>query len=121
MMGCKLGAGHDVGFRHSGSPNSDWSTKLAFVTDGTLITWIAKGELDKINTIMIDEAHERSLNIDIIIGMLTQLLPRYPRLRLIIASATIAADKFINHFNKYLPQRKYSAELSVHGIRGQKL
>ena len=106
MMGCKLGAGHDVGFRHSGSPNSDWSTKLAFVTDGTLITWIAKGELDKINTIMIDEAHERSLNIDIIIGMLTQLLPRYPRLRLIIASATIAADKFINHFNKYLPQRK---------------
>lgn len=106
MMGCNLGAGHDVGFRHSGSPNSDWSTKLAFVTDGTLITWIAKGELDKINTIMIDEAHERSLNIDIIIGMLTQLLPRYPRLRLIIASATIAADKFINHFNKYLPQRK---------------
>lgn len=106
MMGCKLGAGHDVGFRHSGSPNSDWSTKLAFVTDGTLITWIAKGELDKINTIMIDEAHERTLNIDIIIGMLTQLLPRYPRLRLIIASATIAADKFINHFNKYLPQRR---------------
>lgn len=106
MMGCNLGAGHDVGFRHSGSPNSDWSTKLAFVTDGTLITWIAKGELDKINTIMIDEAHERSLNIDIIIGMLTQLLPRYPRLRLIIASATIAADKFINHFNKYLPQRR---------------
>lgn len=105
MMGCQLGAGHDVGFRHSGSPNSDWSTKLAFVTDGTLITWISKGELDKINTIMIDEAHERSLNIDIIIGMLTRLLPRYPRLRLIIASATIAADKFINHFNKYLPQR----------------
>ncbi len=109
MMGCRLGAGHDVGFRHSGSPNSDWSTKLAFVTDGTLITWLAKGELDKINTVMIDEAHERSLNIDIIIGMLTQLLPRHPRLRLIIASATIAADKFIDHFNKHLPQRRDAA------------
>ncbi|MDR1383185.1 MAG: hypothetical protein LBJ67_04965 [Planctomycetaceae bacterium] len=105
MMGCSLGAGHDIGFRHSGSPNSDWSSKLAFVTDGTLINWLSKGELDKINTVMIDEAHERSLNIDIIIGLLTQLLPRYPRLKLIIASATISADKFINHFNKYLPQR----------------
>jgi HrpA-like RNA helicase len=105
MMGCELGAGHDVGFRHSESPNSDWSTKLAFVTDGTLITWIAKGELDKINTIMIDEAHERSLNIDIIIGLLTQLLPRYPRLRLLIASATISSDLFINHFNQHLPKR----------------
>jgi HrpA-like RNA helicase len=109
MMGCQLGAGFDVGFRHSGSPNSDWNTKLAFVTDGTLITWIAKGELDKINTVMIDEAHERSLNIDIIIGMLTQLLPRYPRLKLIIASATISADKFINHFNKHLPTRRDAA------------
>ena len=109
MMGCKLGAGHDVGFRHSGAPNSDWSSKLAFVTDGTLINWIAKGELDKINTLMIDEAHERSLNIDIIIGMLTQLLPRHPRLRLIIASATIAADKFIDHFNRHLPRRTDAA------------
>jgi len=109
MIGCRLGAGFDVGFRHSGSPNSDWNTKLAFVTDGTLITWIAKGELDKINTVMIDEAHERSLNIDIIIGMLTQLLPRYPRLKLIIASATISADKFINHFNQHLPTRRNAA------------
>ncbi|MEI6916299.1 MAG: DEAD/DEAH box helicase, partial [Armatimonadota bacterium] len=109
MIGCRLGAGFDVGFRHSGSPNSDWSTKLAFVTDGTLITWIAKGELDKINTVMIDEAHERSLNIDIIIGLLTQLLPRYPRLKLIIASATISADKFINHFNTHLPMRRDTA------------
>ncbi len=109
MMGCSLGAGFDVGFRHSGSPNSDWNTKLAFVTDGTLITWIAKGELDKINTVMIDEAHERSLNIDIIIGLLTQLLPRYPRLKLIIASATISADKFINHFNTHLPTRRDAA------------
>ncbi|MEI8120829.1 MAG: helicase-related protein [bacterium] len=109
MIGCQLGAGFDVGFRHSGSPNSDWNTKLAFVTDGTLITWIAKGELDKINTVMIDEAHERSLNIDIIIGLLTQLLPRYPRLKLIIASATISADKFINHFNTHLPTRRDAA------------
>ena len=105
MLGSSLGAGFDIGFRHAKSPCSDWNTKLAFVTDGTLINWISQGQMDKIGTVMIDEAHERSLNIDIIIGLLTQMLPRYPRLKVIIASATISADKFIQHFDRFLPAR----------------
>jgi HrpA-like RNA helicase/predicted RNA-binding protein with RPS1 domain len=106
MFGSSLGAGFDVGYQYAKNPASDWRSKLRYCTDGSLINWIATGQLDKINTIMIDEAHERSLNIDIIIGLLTQALPRYPRLKLIIASATISADLFINHFNKHLPCRK---------------
>ncbi len=105
MHGCTLGAGFDVGFRHSGAPMSDWRSKLVYVTDGTLINWIAAGELDKISLIMIDEAHERSLNIDIIIGLLSKVLPRYPHLRLIIASATIDQGLFVGHFNRHLKGR----------------
>jgi HrpA-like RNA helicase/serine/threonine protein kinase len=105
MLGSSLGAGFDIGYQYANNPASDWRSKLRFCTDGSLINWIATGQLDKINTVMIDEAHERSLNIDIIIGLLTQALPRYPRLKLIIASATIAADLFIDHFNKHLPGR----------------
>ncbi len=105
MLGSSLGAGFDIGYQYANNPASDWRSKLRFCTDGSLINWIATGQLDKINTVMIDEAHERSLNIDIIIGLLTQALPRYPRLKLIIASATIAADLFIDHFNKHLPSR----------------
>jgi HrpA-like RNA helicase len=106
MLGSSLGAGFDIGYQYAKNPASDWRSKLRFCTDGSLINWIATGQLDKINTVMIDEAHERSLNIDIIIGLLTQALPRYPRLKLIIASATISADLFINHFNKHLPRQK---------------
>lgn len=105
MLGSSLGAGFDIGYQHAGNPASDWRSKLRFCTDGSLINWIATGQLDKINTVMIDEAHERSLNIDIIIGLLTQALPRHPRLKLIIASATISADRFIEHFRKHLPKR----------------
>lgn len=105
MLGSSLGAGFDIGYQYAKNPASDWRSKLRFCTDGSMINWIATGQLDKINTVMIDEAHERSLNIDIIIGLLTQALPRYPRLKLIIASATISADLFINHFNNHLPRR----------------
>ena len=62
---------------------------------------------------MIDEAHERSLNIDIIIGLLTQALPRYPRLKLIIASATISADLFIDHFRRHLPAKIQTRTLLI--------
>ncbi|MFO1500834.1 MAG: hypothetical protein U1G07_21015 [Verrucomicrobiota bacterium] len=104
MLGSSLGAGFDIGYQYAKNPASDWRTKLRFCTDGSLINWIASGQLSKINTVMIDEAHERSLNIDLIIGLLTKALPRYPRLKLIIASATISADLFIDHFRRHLPK-----------------
>ena len=94
LHGSSLGAGFDVGFRHSGEPASDWRNKLVFVTDGTLINWIVSGQISNLSVIMIDEAHERSLNIDLILGLLKRQLPRFPHLKLIIASATINAELF---------------------------
>lgn len=98
LHGSSLGAGFDVGFRHRGEPASDWRNKLVYVTDGTLINWIVSGQISNLSVIMIDEAHERSLNIDLILGLLQKLLPRFPHLKLIIASATINAELFQNHF-----------------------
>lgn len=98
LHGSSLGAGFDVGFRHSNAPASDWRNKLVYVTDGTLINWIVGGQISNLSVIMIDEAHERSLNIDLILGLLKQQLPRFPHLRLIIASATINADLFCDYF-----------------------
>lgn len=98
LHGSSLGAGFDVGFRHSGAPASDWRNKLAYVTDGTLINWIVSGQISNLSVIMIDEAHERSLNIDLILGLLKKQLPRFPHLKLIIASATINAKLFQGYF-----------------------
>lgn len=98
LHGSSRGAGFDVGFRHSGAPHSDWRNKLVYITDGTLINWIVSGQISNLSVIMIDEAHERSLNIDIILGLLKIQLPRFPHLKLIIASATINAALFQNYF-----------------------
>jgi HrpA-like RNA helicase len=98
LHGSTLGPGFDVGFRHSGTPNMDRSNKLVYVTDGTLINMIVNNELPQLGVVMIDEAHERSLNIDLILGLLKQQLPRFPHLRLIIASATIDSGKFVDFF-----------------------
>ncbi len=98
LFGSSIGSGFDIGFRYSDHPYSDWRNRLVYLTDGTLINWIVSGQLSKLSVIMIDEAHERSLNIDLILGLLKKLLPRYPHLKLIIASATIKADLFKNYF-----------------------
>jgi HrpA-like RNA helicase len=98
LHGSSLGAGFDVGFQHHGNPATDWRNKLVYMTDGTLINMIVRNELGRLGLIMIDEAHERSVNIDLILGLLKTQLPRFPRLKLIIASATINTELFINYF-----------------------
>jgi len=98
LHGSSLGAGFDVGFRHSNMPATDWRNKLVYVTDGTLINWLVTDQIGKFSVIMIDEAHERSLNIDLILGLLKAQLSRYPHLKLIVASATIDADRFVNYY-----------------------
>src|SRR5579859_432852 len=98
LYGSNLGSGFDIGFRYSNHPYSDWRNRLVYVTDGTLINWIVTGQISNLSAIMIDEAHERSLNIDLILGLLKKLLPRYPHLKLIIASATIDSSLFVQYF-----------------------
>jgi len=103
LYGTSIGAGFDVGFRYKNNPCSDWRCKLVYMTDGTLINWIVTSQLDSVSTIIIDEAHERSLNIDLILMLLKQRLAQYPHLKLIIASATIDTAMFRDYYNRGLP------------------
>ncbi len=75
----------------------DASVKL--MTDGILLAETqGDPDLKAYDTLIIDEAHERSLNIDFLLGYLKQLLPRRPDLKIIVTSATIDADRFARHF-----------------------
>ena len=87
-MGVKLGeeVGYQVRFTDESSPK----TRLRVVTDGILLAQIQRDpKLMQYDTIVIDEAHERSLNIDFLLGYLTALLPKRRDLKLVITSATI--------------------------------
>ena len=69
------------------------------MTDGILLAQIQRDPmLRAYDTLIIDEAHERSLNIDFILGYLTRLLPQRPDLKVVITSATIDSDRFARHF-----------------------
>jgi ATP-dependent helicase HrpA len=87
--------GYKVRFQDRLSPGA--SVKL--MTDGILLAETQADPLLKAyDTIIIDEAHERSLNIDFLLGYLRQILPRRPDLKVIVTSATIDADRFAQHF-----------------------
>ncbi|MFF9555341.1 ATP-dependent RNA helicase HrpA [Streptomyces albus] len=74
-------------------------TLVKLMTDGILLAEIQQDrELRQYDTIIIDEAHERSLNIDFLLGYLAQLLPKRPELKVIITSATIDPERFSRHF-----------------------
>ena len=89
--------GYQVRFQDQSSPNS----YIKLMTDGILLAAIAKDRfLNDYDTIIIDEAHERSLNIDFLLGYLKTLLPKRPDLKLIITSATIDVERFAAHFDK---------------------
>ncbi|KIC84764.1 ATP-dependent RNA helicase HrpA, partial [Pantoea agglomerans] len=75
-------------------------TQIKLMTDGILLAEIQQDRLlIQYDTIIIDEAHERSLNIDFLLGYLRELLPRRPDLKVIITSATIDPQRFSRHFN----------------------
>lgn len=90
-----------VGFqiRFSARPPAE-TTLIKLMTDGVLLAEIQNDRtLSAYDTIIIDEAHERSLNIDFILGYLKRLLPKRPDLKVIITSATIDPEKFAHHFD----------------------
>ncbi|WP_165010078.1 ATP-dependent RNA helicase HrpA [Neisseria yangbaofengii] len=92
--------GETVGYKVRFNDNTSRDAYVKLMTDGILL---AETQTDRFltayDTIIIDEAHERSLNIDFLLGYLKQLLPRRPDLKVIITSATIDAERFSKHFN----------------------
>ncbi|GAA1277994.1 ATP-dependent RNA helicase HrpA [Arthrobacter pascens] len=91
--------GQEVGFQVRFTGEVSRSTKVKLMTDGILLAEIQRDKLlRKYNAIIIDEAHERSLNIDFILGYLKRILPQRPDLKVIITSATIDPDRFAKHF-----------------------
>lgn len=91
--------GEVVGFKVRFSDNTRPGASIKLMTDGILLAETQSDALlSAYDTLIIDEAHERSLNIDFLLGYLKQLLPRRPDLKLIITSATIDAERFAAHF-----------------------
>ena len=88
-----------VGYKMRFTDNVSNETLVKLMTDGILLAELAGDtSLRHYDTLIIDEAHERSLNIDFILGYLKQLLPRRPDLKVIITSATIDTERFSEHF-----------------------
>src|SRR5690625_1622858 len=95
----EVSLGQLIGYQVRFTKETGANTLVKVMTDGVLLAEIQRDpELRKYDTIIIDEAHERSLNIDFLLGYFTQLLPRRPDLKLIITSATIDSDRFADHF-----------------------
>ncbi len=96
-LGTELG--DVVGYQVRFTDRTSRAGRIKLMTDGILLAELQRDrDLRKYDTIIIDEAHERSLNIDFLLGYLRRLLPRRPDLKVIITSATIDVDRFAEHF-----------------------
>jgi ATP-dependent helicase HrpA len=92
--------GDVVGYKVRFTDQSSDNTLIKLMTDGILLAEVQNDRLlRRYDTLIIDEAHERSLNIDFLLGYLKQLLPRRPDLKVIITSATIDPERFSQHFD----------------------
>ncbi|MEU3138464.1 ATP-dependent RNA helicase HrpA [Nocardiopsis alba] len=92
--------GETVGYKVRFTDSSGDNTLVKLMTDGILLAEIQHDRmLRQYDTLIIDEAHERSLNIDFLLGYLKQLLPKRPDLKVIITSATIDPERFSRHFD----------------------
>lgn len=91
--------GEEVGYQVRFTGEVSKETKVKLMTDGIMLAEIPQDrQLKRYSAIIIDEAHERSLNIDFLMGYLKRLLPQRPDLKIVITSATIDPERFANHF-----------------------
>jgi ATP-dependent helicase HrpA len=96
----KVPLGGAVGYAVRFSERAGEDTLVRLMTDGLLLAEIQRDRLlRRYDTIIVDEAHERSLNIDFLLGYVKRLLPRRPELKLVITSATIDPEQFSRHFD----------------------
>ncbi|MGQ4275790.1 ATP-dependent RNA helicase HrpA [Pseudidiomarina sp. E22-M8] len=96
----KTPLGETVGYKVRFQDQTAPTTAIKLVTDGMLLAELQNDRmLRQYDALIIDEAHERSLNIDFMLGVLAKLLPKRPDLKLVITSATIETERFSKHFN----------------------
>ncbi|KIK91836.1 hypothetical protein PAXRUDRAFT_148626 [Paxillus rubicundulus Ve08.2h10] len=113
-MECKLGG--LVGYAIRFEDCTSWETKIKYMTDGVLQREsLNEGDLDRYSVIILDEAHERSLSTDVLMGLLRKILSRRRDLKLIITSATMNAEKFSAFYGNAptytIPGRTFPVEM----------
>jgi len=92
--------GRSVGFRVRFADQASDATRLLLMTDGLLLAELATDPLlRRYDTIIVDEAHERTLNVDLLMGVLKRLLPRRPDLKVIVTSATLDVERISRFFD----------------------
>jgi ATP-dependent helicase HrpA len=92
--------GRTVGFRVRFADQVSQATRLVLMTDGLLLAELnSDPDLRRYDTLIVDEAHERSLNVDLLFGVIKRLLPRRPDLKVIITSATLAVERVSRFFD----------------------
>ncbi|RLV91778.1 Pre-mRNA-splicing factor ATP-dependent RNA helicase-like protein cdc28 [Spathaspora sp. JA1] len=113
-MNVKLG--HEVGYTIRFDDKSSKDTVIKYVTDGMLLReFLTDPQLSHYSAIMIDEAHERTISTEILLGLLKDIIVTRPQLKIIIASATINAEKFSQFFNNApilnIPGRRFPVKI----------
>src|ERR1700755_998460 len=102
-LGCQLG--QDVGYSIRFEDVTSAATKIKFLTDGLLLREaLVDPLLSRYSVIMVDEAHERSLSSDILLGVLKKIRKRRPELRIVVSSATLDVDDFLRFFSGEAPE-----------------
>ena len=120
----KTELGRGVGFQVRFNDQVGEDTHVKFMTDGILLAEIASDRwLSAYDTIIVDEAHERSLNIDFLLGYLKQLLRKRRDLKVIVTSATIDTERFARHFDDApvisVEGRTYPVEVRYRALEGE--
>ena len=112
--------GHTVSFKIRFNEQGSAQSIVKLMTDGILLAELGHDRfLSKYDTIIIDEAHERSLNIDFIMGYLKKLLPKRPDLKVIITSATLDTKRFSEYFSRYDSKLKRNVPAPIFNVEGR--
>ena len=112
--------GESVGYTVRFNDRVGDATLVRIMTDGILLNELQRDRMLRgYDTIIIDEAHERSLNIDFILGYLAQLLPQRPDLKVIVTSATIDTERFATHFRSSISSGEGEVPAPVYVVEGR--
>ena len=112
--------GNTVSFKIRFNEQGSAQSVVKLMTDGILLAELGHDRfLSKYDTIIIDEAHERSLNIDFIMGYLKKLLPKRPDLKVIITSATLDTKRFSEYFSRYDNKLKRNVPAPIFNVEGR--